>query len=108
MNTIIIQITLQSDKKSEWQTLLNSAEGIALTSKQKGFISAEYGFTTNDAGDLVWNLWEKWEAKEDYDNYNAIPERLEDSKFMQTFVSVMAGAPTMLWLDDVKLFKPAH
>ena len=35
MNTILIQVPLSSAKKAEWEAMLNSPEGIALTSKQK-------------------------------------------------------------------------
>jgi hypothetical protein len=50
---------------------------------------------------------EKWKTKEDFANYNAIPERLEDSKFIQTFMAVMVGAPSISWLDDVEFWQPS-
>ena len=100
MKTILIQIPLLADKKAEWDLMINHPEGIALTRKQKGFISAEFGYTTDVDGNLMWNLWEKWETQKDFENYNAIPERLEDSKFMQSFGTVAAGPPSMLWLQE--------
>lgn len=107
MNTILIQVPLSTAKKAEWEAMLNSPEGIALTSKQKGFISAEFGYSTDEEGNLKWNLWEKWETQEDFANYNSIPERLEDSKFMQTFLAVMEGPPSMVWLDGFKTRSPS-
>ena len=56
MNTILIQVPLWTAKKAEWEAMLNSPEGIALTSKQKGFISAEFGYSTDEEGNLKWNL----------------------------------------------------
>ena len=35
MNTILIQVPLSTAKKAEWEAMLNSPEGIALTSKKK-------------------------------------------------------------------------
>mgnify|MGYP001181451235 FL=1 len=100
MKTILIQIPLLADKKAEWDLMINHPEGIALTRKQKGFISAEFGYTTDVDGNLMLNLWEKWETQRDFENYNSIPERLEDSKFMQSFGAVAAGPPSMLWLQE--------
>jgi len=56
MNTILIQVPLSTAKKAEWEAMLNSPKGIALTSKQKGFISAEFGYSTDEEGNLKWNL----------------------------------------------------
>jgi hypothetical protein len=39
----------------------------------KGFISAEHEFSENENTGLTWHLWEKWETKEDYLNYDASP-----------------------------------
>ena len=107
MNTILIQLPLITDKKAKFEAMLHHEEGIVLTSKQKGFISAEFGYTTDEEGNLKWNLWEKWETQEDFANYNQIPERLDDSKFMQTLNAVLAGPPSMLWLDEVDSRSPA-
>ena len=43
MNTILIQVPISTAKKAEWDAMVNSPEGFALVSKQKGFISAEFG-----------------------------------------------------------------
>tara|TARA_B100001057_G_C22176470_1_gene691492 strand:+ start:121 stop:237 length:117 start_codon:yes stop_codon:yes gene_type:complete len=34
--------------------------------------------------------------QEDFKNYNSIPERLEDVKFIQTFSAGMAGPPSIV------------
>ena len=107
MNTILIQVPLSTAKKAVCEAMLNSPEGIALTSKQKGFIFAEFGYSADEEGNLKWNTWEKWETQEDFANYNSIPERLEDSKFMQTFFAVMDSPPSMLWLDGFETRSPS-
>ena len=99
MNTILIQLPLITDKKAEFEAMLHHEEGIVLTSKQKGFISAEFGYTTDEEGNLKWNLWEKWETQEDFANYNQIPER--------PLGAILAGPPSMLWLDEVGSRSPA-
>ena len=75
MNTILIQVPISTAKKAEWDAMVNSPEGFALVSEQKGFISAEFGYSTDEEGNFKWNLWEKWETQEDFANYNSIPER---------------------------------
>ena len=47
MNTILIQLPLITDKKAAFEAMLHHDEVIALTSQQKGFISAEFGYTTD-------------------------------------------------------------
>ena len=42
----------------------------------------------------------KDKAKEGYHNYGNNPKRLGGSKVMKTFIAVMAGAPSMLWIDE--------
>ena len=94
MNTILIQLPLITDKKAEFEAMLHHEEGIALTSQQKGFISAEFGYTTDDGGNLKWNLWEKWETRENYEQY--IAWRIESGM-------LEALAPIL-----VKPMKPSH
>ena len=107
MDTILIQLPLITDKKAEFEAMLHHEEGIVLTSKQKGFISAEFGYTTDEEGNLKLKLWEKWETQADFANYNQIPERLDDSKFMKTLNAVLAGPASMIWLDEVDSRSPA-
>jgi quinol monooxygenase YgiN len=71
-----------------------------------GFISAEGGFTEDEEGNIVWNLWEAWENKEDFDNYNTTPERVEGSEFMTEFLTLLSGALSMLWLNDFARVNP--
>lgn len=106
LNVILIQIPLMADQKSAWDKMIRSSEGVELTVRQKGFISAEFGYSTDVDGNLTWNALEKWETKEDFVNYNSIPERQEGSDFIHTSRSVMAGAPVLLWLDDVTAYNP--
>ena len=100
MHTILIAVPIQKDKKQELLDLIRSPVGHPFTKTNKGFISAESGFTEDEEGNVVWNLWEAWENKEDFDNYNATPERVEGSEFMNKFPTLLSGAPSMLWLDD--------
>ena len=100
MHTILITVPVQKDKKQELLDLIRSPIGHPFTKTYKGFISAKSGFTEDEEGNVVWNLWEAWENKEDFDNYNATPERVEGSEFMTKFPTLLSGAPSMLWLDD--------
>ena len=36
-----------------------SDNGLPYTKSMQGFISAEFGWTKDDEGNSVWNLWEK-------------------------------------------------
>ena len=69
MHTILITVPVQKDKKQELLDLIRSPIGHPFTKTNKGFISAESGFTEDEEGNVVWNLWEAWENKEDFDNY---------------------------------------
>ena len=65
----------------------------------KGFISDEHGFSDNENTGSTWHLWENWETKEDYLNYDASPKRREASKFMETVINCLDGEPTEIWID---------
>ena len=46
--------------------MLHDKEDITLTRQQKGFICNEFGYTTDDEGNLKWNLWEKSKTQKDF------------------------------------------
>ena len=70
MHTILITVPRQKAKKQELLDLIRSPIGHPFTKTNKGFISAESGFTEDEEGNIVWDLWEAWENKEDFDKYN--------------------------------------
>lgn len=98
-HTNLVQIPIIAEKKSEWDTMLNSPQGLAFTMQQIGFVSAEIGYTTDQEGNVKWNAWAKWKTKEDYIKYLSTPERSEGSKFHTTMMSVLAGQPSVLWVE---------
>lgn len=101
MYTITIRIPLKVEKRPIWDDMLKSSDGLDLARRQKGFISAECGYTTDGVGNLVWHSWEKWETKEDFFNYNAVAERQEGSRFIRTSLAIMSGTAELFWLEDV-------
>ena len=58
MHTILITVPVQKDKKQELLDLIRSPIGHPFTKTNKGFISAESGFTEDEEGNVVWNLLE--------------------------------------------------
>ena len=81
-----------------------SQNGLPYTKSMQGFISAEFGWTKDDEGNSVWNLWEKWETKEDFEKYDATPPRTEVSEFGKIFSDCAAGVPSQLWIDGYQRF----
>ena len=88
---MLIQFPIKREKKETWVSLLQSDSGLPYAKNMKGFISAEYGFSDNENTGLIWHLWEKWETKEDYLNYDASPQRQEGSKFMDTVIDCLVS-----------------
>jgi len=99
IQTYLIQIPIMDGKKAELEAMLFSPEGVAFTEKQKGFLSGESGYTKDRDGNLSFVIWSKWETREDYTNYLSTPERSEGSKFVQTMMAVIAGPPSVLWVE---------
>ena len=53
MHTILITVPVQKDKKQELFDLISSPIGHPSTKTNKGFISAESGFTEDEEGNVV-------------------------------------------------------
>ena len=98
-HTNLVQIPIIAEKTSEWAAMMSSPLGGPFTMKQTGFVSAESGFTTDQEGNVTFTAWVKWETKEDFINYISTPERAEGSKFHTTMMSVLAGQPSVLWIE---------
>lgn len=102
MKVVLLHVPLPADKKYLWESfILKTNLGLSFTQKQKGFISAEYGYATDIRGNLSWNCWEKWETKEDFDNYHA---KREESGFMEVVWDIIDSdtAPGPLWIEDLE------
>ena len=90
------EIPLAKGKKQEWiEEVINDPKGMALTKTMPGFISAEMAIFTDESGQDIFLLWEKWESKGDFENYNKNPDRQDESAFMQKFFSCVGGDPKM-------------
>ena len=87
--------------------MLHDKEDITLTRQQKGFICNEFGYTTDDEGNLKWNLWEKSKTQKDFANCNETPEWLNYSNFMQNLDTVLTERLSMLLLYEIKSRSPA-
>jgi len=98
MQQLLIQFPIKKEKKDTWASLLKSEFGLAYTRTMTGFISAEHGFSESDVGTVVWHLWEKWQYKEDYENYMKKPHRAEGSKFMKTVMECLDGETSETWI----------
>ena len=105
MFIVLVQFPVSSpEKKAELEKLLNSDEGLAFTKSQKGFISVEHGWSTNDEGIQTWWGWEKWNSKEDYKNY--FLKRKQDTKWIKKFFDITPESELIKphEIDNVELY----
>ena len=63
------EIKLKADTKDEMLYLVNSSEGFPITKSNPGFIPAETAMSTDESGQNIFHLCEKWEKMEDFENY---------------------------------------
>lgn len=94
----LLQFPVDSkDKKKELENLFKSSQGLEFTKKQKGFISTEYAWSNYPKDIWTLWLWEKWETKEDYDEYLKI--RKADTEWFKKFMLISPDSLTT-WLYD--------
>ncbi|REK59992.1 MAG: hypothetical protein DWQ49_07125 [Bacteroidetes bacterium] len=101
MQIIFIQIPLHKSMKDEWESFVKSPNGLEFTSKQKGFISAEYGYAIDINDKLTWNCWEKWESREDFERYHA--ERNESGFLAELDKLIERNAPGPVEIMDYEV-----
>ena len=100
MHVILLQFRVANpQKKEELEQLLKSPEGLAYTQSQKGFISVEFGWTKDANGNETWWGWEKWETKEDFENY--VAKRREDVEWANKFFSI-TDSQKPLWIENLE------
>ena len=99
MQQLLIQFPIKSEKKEIWESLLFSDLGLPYTKTMPGFISAEHGFSQDKSGKLIWYLWEKWQTKEDYNQYILTAPRQDGSKFSNALMECLGGDPSEIWVD---------
>ena len=99
MQQLLIQFPIKQDKKEIWISLLNSKIGLPYTKTMDGFISAEHGISKDKDNNLIWHLWEKWQTKEDYNQYTLTAPRQDGSEFSNALMECLGGDPSEIWVD---------
>ena len=99
MQQLLIQFPIKSEKKEIWESLLFSDLGLPYTKTLPGLSSAEHRFSQDKDNNLIWHLWEKWQTKEDYQNYISTPLRSKTSKFMEVVLECSNGEMKEIWID---------